>query len=301
MVPPVKPPSFDYVIAHSVEHALQLLVEGGDDAKVIAGGQSLVPLLNMRMARPSLLIDINHIAGLSAIKKIDETIQIGALTRHAKLTTAKTVKNYLPILSEAAAWIGHSQIRTRGTIGGSLAHADAAAELSVALLALEAHVTVQSPRGGRTVAVKDLLVSHFVSSILPDEIITGVTVPIPPAGTGAAFDEFSRRHGDYAIGGAASIITLDEAGHCVRSRITVLGGGSTALRCHESENLLTNSAVRSSDIAAAADAAVKGLDPVSTVHGSAPYRRQVIRTLVERTVGLAIERATSTHESVEAR
>lgn len=295
----MKPPSFEYVVADSVEHALRLLAEGGDDAKVIAGGQSLVPLLNFRMARPSLLVDINQVPGLANIRKIDEAISIGALTRHAKLTTSKTISQYLPLLSEAAAWIAHPQIRTRGTIGGSLAHADAAAELPVVLLALDAYVTARSLQGERKIPIKELLVSHFVSSILPGELIVEVNVPLLPPGTGAAFDEFSRRHGDYAIGGAASIVTLDEQGKCSRARITVLGGGSTALRCQEAENALIDSPLSSEDIAAAARIAVQGLDPVPTVHGSAPYRAQVIRTIVERTLAQALHRARPTKESTD--
>lgn len=295
----MKPPSFEYVVADSVEHALRLLAEGGEDAKVIAGGQSLVPLLNFRMARPSLLVDINQVTGLANIRKTDEAISIGALTRHAKLTTSKTISQYLPLLSEAAAWIAHPQIRTRGTIGGSLAHADAAAELPVVLLALDAYVTARSLQGERKIPIKELLVSHFVSSILPGELIVEVNVPLLPPGTGAAFDEFSRRHGDYAIGGAAAIVTLDEQGKCSRARITVLGGGSTALRCQEAENALIDSPLSSEDIAAAAHIAVQGLDPVPTVHGSAPYRAQVIRTIVERTLGQALHRARPTKESMD--
>ena len=295
----MKPPSFEYVVADSVEDALRLLAEGGDDAKVIAGGQSLVPLLNFRMARPSLLVDINQVPGLANIRKIDEAISIGALTRHAKLTTSKTISQYLPLLSEAAAWIAHPQIRTRGTIGGSLAHADAAAELPVVLLALDAYVTARSLQGERKISIKELLVSHFVSSILPGELIVEVNVPLLPPRTGAAFDEFSRRHGDYAIGGAASIVTLDEQGKCSRARITVLGGGSTALRCQEAENALIDSPLSSEDIAAAARIAVQGLDPVPTVHGSAPYRAQVIRTIVERTLAQALHRARPTKESMD--
>ncbi|VXB54492.1 6-hydroxypseudooxynicotine dehydrogenase complex subunit alpha [Arthrobacter sp. 9V] len=295
----MKPPSFDYVVADSVEHALHLLADGGDDAKIIAGGQSLVPLLNFRMARPSLLIDINRVPGLANIKKVDQTVKIGALTRHAKLITSKTILQNLPLLPEAAAWIAHPQIRTRGTIGGSLAHADAAAELPVVLLALDAHVTAMSLRGERRIPIKDLLVSHFVSSILPDEIIVEVSVPMPPARTGAAFDEFSRRHGDYAIGGAASMVTLDDHGRCVSARITVLGGGSTAIRCNDAESLLIDGELTTTDIAAAAKAAVNDLEPVSTVHGTSAYRREVIRTLVERTLTQAVHRATPTMESMD--
>lgn len=295
----MKPPSFEYVVAGSIEHALHLLADGGDDAKIIAGGQSLVPLLNFRMARPSLLVDINQVPGLANIKKIDQGVAIGALTRHAKLITSKTITQNLPLLPEAAAWIAHPQIRNRGTIGGSLAHADASAELPVALLALDAHVKVMSLRGERRIPIKDLLVSHFVSSILPDEIIVEVTVPIPPSGTGAAFDEFSRRHGDYAIGGAAAIVTLDDNNRCVSARITVLGGGSTAIRCQDAESLLLGSTPTTTDIAAAAKTAVTGLEPVSTVHGSSAYRQEVIRTLVERTLTRALLRARPTMESMD--
>lgn len=297
----MKPPPFDYVVANSVEHALRLLADGGDDAKIIAGGQSLVPLLNFRMARPALLVDINRVPGLANIKKSAGHVTIGALTRHAKLQASKTIGQHIPVLSEAAGWIAHPQIRNRGTIGGSLAHADAAAELPVVLLALGACVTARSIRGERKIPIKDLLVSHFVSSILPDEIIVEVEVPALPAGTGAAFDEFARRHGDYAIGGATSIVTLDDDGNCIDTRITVLGGGSTAIRCQEAEDTLIGSSLRSRDITAAASAAVRGLEPVPTQHGSGAYRKEVIRTMVERTLLLAQHRAQKTRESMDVR
>lgn len=297
----MKPPSFDYVVAESVQHVLRLLADSGDDAKILAGGQSLVPLLNMRMARPALLIDINRVPGLAKIKASGEQVTIGALTRHVKLQTSKTVGRHLPLLSEAAGWIAHPQIRTRGTIGGSLAHADSAAELPVVLLALGASVTAQSTRGERKIPIEDLLVSHFVSSILPDELIVEVEIPVLPAYTGVAFDEFARRHGDYAIGGAASIVSLDEDGKCLSTRIAALGGSSTAIRCQKAESMLVGSWLSSDDIMAAASVAVQGLEPVPTQHGRGPYRKEVIRTIIERTLVQAHQRAKTTTESMDVR
>ncbi|BAH50998.1 FAD binding domain-containing protein [Rhodococcus opacus] len=289
----MKPPPFDYEVAESIDDALTRLRDGGDDAKLIAGGQSLMPLMNYRLARPTLLIDINRIPRLADITVGTDRITFGALVRHHKLETSPTVAEQLPLLREAAGWIAHPQIRTRGTMGGSLAHSDASAELPVALMALDAEVLVRSLRGERTLTIPDLVVGHFVSSLAPDEMITEIHVPRLPAGTGMAFAEFARRHGDYAIGGAAAVLTLDEGGVCRRARITVLGGGATALRCHEAEALVTGEVVEDPIIAETALAAITGLTPMPNLHGDSNYRRQVIATMVSRTVTEAARRARS--------
>lgn len=290
----MKPPPFDYVLAESVEHAVAELRGSGDDAKLLAGGQSLVPLLNLRLARPSVLIDVNRIPRLADISVEPETIRLGTLVRHRKLEESPAVAAHLPLLREAATWIAHPQIRTRGTLGGSLAHADAAAELPVVLLALDATVTARSPDGERRIPVRDLALGHLVSALEPDEMITEVAVPRLPEGSGSAFCEFARRHGDYAIGAAACVLTLDDGGTCTRARITVLGGGPTAIRAEAAEHRLVGTTVTDGDARDAAAVAVEDLHPTATLHGDAEYRRDVIRAMVERAMGAAARRTRST-------
>lgn len=287
----MKPPPFDYNVAVSVDDALSKLTREGEDAKLIAGGQSLVPLLNYRLARPSLLIDINRIPRLADITLGADRLTLGALVRHRKLETSDTVARHLPLLREAAQWIAHPQIRTRGTIGGSLAHSDASAELPVVLMALEATVIVSSVRGERQVRIPDLVVGHLVSSLLSDEMITAVHVPLLPDCTGTAFAEFARRHGDYAIGGAAAVISLDDTGTCSRARVTLLGGGSTALRSFSAEDVLLGQSLDDRTVAHAAQVAVSGISPTPNNHGDADFRRNVIAAMVSRAVSRAAERA----------
>lgn len=287
----MKPPAFDYEVAVSVDDTLEKLRREGDDAKILAGGQSLLPLLNYRLARPSLLIDINRIPRLADVAVRTDCVTFGALVRHRKLETSATVAQYFPLLREAAQWIAHPQIRTRGTLGGSLAHSDAAAELPVVLMALDASVVVSSIGNERSLAIEDLVVGHFVSSLANDEMITAVTIPMLPERTGTAFTEFARRHGDYAIGGAAAVISLDESGKCSRARVTLLGAGSTALRSSAAETALLGRSLDDAAVSRAAQLAVEGINPTPNNHGDASYRRNVIAAMVARAVGRATERA----------
>jgi 6-hydroxypseudooxynicotine dehydrogenase subunit alpha len=290
----MKPPPFDYVIARDVEHAVETLREVGDDAKLLAGGQSLVPLLSLRLARPSLLVDVNRIPRMSDIRVDEGRIRFGALVRHHKLETSSTVAREFPLLREAAGWIAHPQIRTRGTLGGSLAHADSAAELPVVLAALDATVTARSAGSERTISVAELSVAHLVSCLEPDEMITEVQIPRLPAGTGTAFDEFARRHGDYAIGGAAAVITLNQDGVCIGARIAVLGAGDPGLvRRPDAENRLIGTDISPDHLDEVAAEAVTDLRPPPNLHADARYRRDVIRTMITRTVRSAVGRARS--------
>lgn len=287
----MKPPRFEYDDPGRVEDALALLTEHGEEAKVLAGGQSLVPLLNFRLARPARLVDVNRLAELSYIRRRDGVLRIGALTRHAMLERSTLAASGWPLLTEAVGFVGHAQIRNRGTVGGSVAHADPAAELPVAFAALDARFHVRSSRGARTLDSQQLYVTHLTTSLAPDELLVEIEVPPLPARTGSAFEEFARRHGDFALGGAAVVVTLDERGACSRAAVALLAAGPTPLRAAEAERSLVGSVVDEEVAREAAERAVAGIAPTGDIHGSSGYRRDVIRAMVRRAVLKAGERA----------
>jgi CO/xanthine dehydrogenase FAD-binding subunit len=287
----VKPAQFEYDDPGTLEEALELLARHGDECKVLAGGQSLVPLMNFRLARPARLIDINGIDSLSYIKRDNGRLVIGAMTRHAHLEHSKEVAEMLPLLTEAVAWVGHSQIRNRGTVGGSVAHADPAAELPAAFAALDASFLVISKRGTRTVSWAEFFVSEFTTTLAPDELVTAVDVPAPDAGTGTAFVEYARRHGDFALGGAAVTVKLDRQGRCEKATIALLSAGPAPVRAESAEMQLLGSKLDDSSIRAASAEAVKGLHPTSDLHGSTEYRVALLGTMTERALSTAAHRA----------
>jgi CO/xanthine dehydrogenase FAD-binding subunit len=282
----MKPAQFEYDDPRTVDEALDLMALHGDDCKVLAGGQSLVPLMNFRLARPARLIDINRIESLSYIKRDDGRLLIGSMTRHAHLEHEQEVAQRWPLLTEAMAWVGHAQIRNRGTIGGSVAHADPAAEL-------DASFQVRSKRGSRTVAWQDFFVSEFTTALAPDELVTAVEVPALDAGTGAAFVEYARRHGDFALGGAAVTVKLGRDGRCESATIALLSAGPAPVRAEAAELQLRGLTLDESSIRAASEEAVKGLRPTSDLHGSTEYRIGLLRTMTERALTKAARRARS--------
>ena len=287
----MKPPLFEYHDPGSVDEALALLAEHGDEAKVLAGGQSLVPLLNFRLARPERLVDVNGLNELAYLRTDDGVLRIGALTRHAALERSKEAAARVPLLGEAVALVGHVQIRNRGTVGGSVAHADPAAELPVAFSALDARYRVRSTRGERVVGSDEMFITHLTTSLEPDELLTEIEVPVPPARTGFAFVEFARRHGDFALGGAAVLVTLDDAGVCTRARIALLAAAPTPVRARETEEWLTGLRLDPPAMGEAAARAVAGIHPTSDIHGGTEYRRALVEALVRRALAQATERA----------
>ena len=287
----MKPPLFEYHDPGSVDEALALLAEHGDEAKVLAGGQSLVPLLNFRLARPERLVDVNGLSELAYLRTDDGVLRIGALTRHAALERSKEAAARVPLLGEAVALVGHVQIRNRGTVGGSVAHADPAAELPVAFSALDARYRVRSTRGERVVGSDEMFITHLTTSLEPDELLTEIEVPVPPARTGFAFVEFARRHGDFALGGAAVLVTLDDAGVCTRARIALLAAAPTPVRARETEEWLTGVRLDPPAMGEAAARAVAGIHPTSDIHGGTEYRRALVEALVRRALAQATERA----------
>jgi CO/xanthine dehydrogenase FAD-binding subunit len=286
----VKPPPFEYEAPATVEQALRLLADRGDDGKVLAGGQSLVPLLNFRLARPDVLIDINGLEALSYLRREDGELRVGALTRHAAAEHSPLVNERWPLVAEALRWVAHPQIRNRGTIGGSVAHADPAAELPVVLTALDASFTARSARGQRELTCQEMFQGQLENGLTPDELLTEIRIPSMPAASGWSFQEYSRRHGDYALGGAAVALSLDDDGGCAGAAIALLGAGPTPVRPAEAEVELLGRAPREAAAAAAAEA-VRGATPTGDLHGSADYRRGLIETLVQRAIHAATERA----------
>jgi carbon-monoxide dehydrogenase medium subunit/6-hydroxypseudooxynicotine dehydrogenase subunit alpha len=285
----VKPPQFDYHDPTGVDQALALLAEHGDEAKVLAGGQSLVPLLNFRLTYPSHLIDLARVPSLSYIRREGGVLRIGAMTRQSTLESSPLVAARWPLLTEALGFVAHAQIRNRGTVGGSVAHADPAAELPVAFTALEATLHVRSGTGRRSVGAGEFFVTHLTTALEPDELLVEIEVPPVPAGTGWAFTEYARRHGDFALGGAAALITLED-GACTRARIALLAAADTPLRAEEAERSLEGHAVSADAAAEAARQAVADINPTGDIHGSTEYRRHLIEAMVRRAIEQASER-----------
>jgi carbon-monoxide dehydrogenase medium subunit len=287
----LKPPPFTYYSPDSLDEALDLLGQHGDDAKVLAGGQSLVPLLALRLARPAVIVDLGWVPGLTGISTADGEVRFGAMTREREAERSELVRERLPLLAEALPLIGHVAIRTRGTIGGSLAHADPAAELPAVALALDAQLTVQSAaRGPRTIAAADFFEGFLSTTLEPDEVLVHVSFPTAQRGTGASFKEAARRHGDFAIVGAGTSVTIND-GMVTDARVALIGVGGTALRRTEAESRLRGTSGNSDDIAAAAAAAAADLEPPSDLHGTSAYRRHVAQVMVTRALTEAAARA----------
>ncbi|MGH2983867.1 MAG: FAD binding domain-containing protein [Solirubrobacterales bacterium] len=287
----MKPAPFSYHDPNSSEEALALLAEHGDEGKLLAGGQSLVPLLNFRLARPEHLIDINRVGSLAGIRRRYGVLRIGAMTRQAALERSALVAEHWPLLSEATRQVAHAQIRNRGTVGGSVAHADPAAELPVALAALDARFHVRSTRAARTLDADDLFVAQLMTTIEPDELLTEIEVPPLAERTGHAFVEFARRHGDFALGGAAVLLSMNEFGVCERARIVLLAAGPKPLRASAAEQVLAGGEVDEAAARAAAERAIEEIQPTGDIHGSSGYRRDRIGVMARRAFLLAARRA----------
>jgi carbon-monoxide dehydrogenase medium subunit/6-hydroxypseudooxynicotine dehydrogenase subunit alpha len=287
----MKPVQFEYDDPRTLEEALDLLARHADSCKVLAGGQSLVPLMNFRLARPERLVDINGIDSLAYIRRDDGNLVIGAISRHADVEHSKVVAESVPLLAEAIGWVGHSQIRNRGTVGGSVAHADPAAELPAVFAALDATFHTRSKRGSRSLGWKQFFVSEFTTALAPDELVTEVAVPVMDRSIGSAFVEYARRHGDFALGGAAVTVKLGQDGRCERATIALLSAGPAPVRAEAAERQLQGAVLNESSIRAAAAEAVKGLHPTADLHGSTEYRVTLLRTMTERGLTKAAERA----------
>jgi CO/xanthine dehydrogenase FAD-binding subunit len=286
----MKPPAFEYVAAHSVDEAVSVLAQHEGDAKVIAGGQSLVPMLNFRLLAPAVLVDVNRIPGLAGVEERDGGLRIGALTRHHELETSELVKGRFPVLHAAMQFVAHLAIRNRGTIGGSLSHADPAAELPTMAVLLDAEIEAHGPKGARTIAARDFFESALATTLEEDEIVTEIRLPALPERTGGAFEEFARRSGDFGIAGVGVTLSLD-GGKVAAARIALLGVGQTPLRASAAEDLLTGKDRDDDLVAAAVEAVRAAAEPEDDLHGSADYRRHLVGVLTRRAVAAAWDRA----------
>jgi len=287
----VKPAPFDYVAASSVDEAVALLANHGDDAKLIAGGQSLIPMLNFRLLQPDMLIDIGNIPDLQSISEATDSLLVGATVCHHMLLTSPLVRKHFPILCHAVSHVAHIAIRNRGTIGGSLSHADPAAELPMMMVLLDAELEIAGPTGSRSIDANTFFVGALTTVLEPDEMVVRIRLPFLPAGSGWEFQEVARRSGDFALAGAASILTATD-GTVNTARVAVLGVDETPLRILAAEDALRGNAFDEAAVAQAARSVQEAVEPKSDLHGSADYRRHLIGVLTGRVLRSAWRRAT---------
>jgi len=286
----MRPRSFDYYSVSSLEEALNLL-RSKEEPKILAGGQSLVALMKFRLVSPKTLIDINNVKDLNYIREVAGVIAIGALTRHDQLENSSLIRQKLYLLSEAASVIADQQVRNRGTIGGSLAHADPTADLPAVMVAADANVVTVGLGDSRSYRCDDFFEDYFTTSLPPDRIIREVRVPIPPPGTGGAYLKLSRRHGDFAIVGAAAMVTIDKDGACTKASVVLGGVAATPQHAIRTEQGLVGRRLDDKTIQDAAEKASDGLKPPSDVHASSEYRLEMTRVMAKRALKLALSRA----------
>lgn len=284
----MKPANFDYFDPARVEEALSLLARYGDDAKLLAGGQSLIPLMNFRLARPKVIIDINRIEALDYIREEDGFLRIGALTRDRSVETSPRVRQKCPFLVRASSLVGHLQIRNRSTIGGASAQADPAGEVIAALKGLDAAFVIQSQSGERTERAEDFFVTYLTTTLDPTEMIAEVRVPAQPPGMKFAFEEVARRHGDFAICGVGVNVLLDASGKVEKASICLCGAGPTPLRAPGAEAALTGEKPDEKLLRAAGEKAAEEADPDEDLHATAEYRRELVRVLTRRALEKAL-------------
>jgi CO/xanthine dehydrogenase FAD-binding subunit len=287
----MKPAAFAYHDPTEVDEALALLAEHGDEAKALAGGQSLVPMMNFRLARPAHLVDLNHVSSLRGLRVEAGELRIAAMTRQRELETSPLVALGWPLLAGVLPFVSHVQIRNRGTVGGSLAHADPAAELPAAMLVLNAQLVVRRGDGERTEEADAFFQDAYTTSLEPDELLTEIRVPALAPRTGWGFQEVSRRHGDFALVAAAALITLDEAGLIREARVAVAGASPRAVRAPSLETPLAGQRPDPERLREAASLVAGHLEPHSDLGASADYRREVAAVVARRALEEAVARA----------
>ncbi len=289
----MKPAPFEYYAPETVDEAVALLAEHGDAAKLLAGGQSLIPTMNFRLAQPAVLVDLNRVSSLAGIEPTGAGFSIGAMTRQRVAERSPVVRERGPLLHETMPWIAHPQIRNRGTVGGSVAHADPAAELPAVMLALDAELRLRGPQGTRSVPATEFFTGLFETALAPTELLESIHVPAVPSGSGSAFVEVSRRHGDYALVGVAASVRVAD-GRCSEARIALLSVGDGPVLAESADEVLRDEAPSPEAISEAAEiAAHRDIDPPSDIHASAAYRRHLAAVLTRRALTVAVERAGS--------
>ena len=288
----MKPAQFEYQAPDSLEQALDLLGQHADVAKILAGGQSLVPAMNFRVVQPGMLIDLNRVAELSYVRAEDNVLRIGAMTRERQLEFNPLISKWAPLLAEAAPHIAHPQIRNRGTIGGSIVNADPAAELPVLMLALRARLKAKSTSSERWIDAQDFFIGMFTTALEPDEILVEIEVPASPLHTGWSFMEVAPRAGDYALMGVAALITLDENGKCERARLVYLNAGEGPVDAKEAVGLLEGAMLTDKLIElVASTASGKDIHPFGNIHTSAEFQRHLADVLTKKALKQSIQRA----------
>jgi carbon-monoxide dehydrogenase medium subunit len=289
----MNPAPFEFHRAASVEDAIGLLQTYGDDAKLIAGGHSLLPVMKLRLAAPEHLIDISRIDTLRGVQDAGDHLAIGALTTHQAIAQNELIRAQVPVLAEAADMVGDRQVRNRGTIGGTLAHADAAADYPAAILALEAELVATGPNGTRTIPAGEFFLDLLTTALSPDELLTEIRIPKLAGRTGANYQKLANQASGYAVVGVAAVITLAADGTIGNARIGITGTGAAATRATAAEAALRGQAADDATIQAASALAADGIDPLSDLSASAEYRLSVTRGLARRAIKAAIERARS--------
>jgi aerobic carbon-monoxide dehydrogenase medium subunit len=285
---------FEYHRARTVDEAVALLGEHGEEAKLLAGGHSLIPLLKLRFAQPKHLIDVRRIPNLSGIREDGGSIVIGAATTHAQIERSPVIERKLPILAETAHVIGDPLVRNMGTIGGSLAHADPGADFPAAMLVLSAEMTAIGPRGARTIAADDFFLDILSTALAPNEILTEIRIPLPRAGTAGAYVKFRHPASGYALIGVAALVTRDGSGTIREARVALTGVGTRATRARAAEQALAGKNADEAIVADAAARVAEGLEPRDDAQGSVDYKKHLAVVYARRAINLAIERAGET-------
>jgi aerobic carbon-monoxide dehydrogenase medium subunit len=285
------PASFGYVAARSLDEAFELMAKHGDDSKVLAGGHSLIPAMKLRLSSPRTLIDIARLPGLQGVRIEDRDLVIGALTTHADVAASDLIRKHVPGLADAASVIGDMQVRNRGTIGGSIAHADPGADFPVILTALGASFNAQSSTGSRRIAAADFFTDFFTTALSANEILTEIRVPLPSAGAGTAYAKLPHPASGYVVVSAGALIQRDSSGACVAARVALGGVGSTPIRATATEDELRGKKLTENVIAAAAAKAAEGTDPVEDSYSGPEYKRHVATVYARRAIEAAIARS----------
>ena len=287
------PQSFEYFSPATISEAIALLQKHGDGAKILSGGQSLIPMMKVRLARPEYIVDINRIANLQYVKEEDGFLKIGGLTRESDLEVSNLIRSKYPIILDTAAMIADPQVRNMATVGGNLAHGDPANDHPATMLALGAEITATGQGGERAIPIKDFFLSVFTTALEHGEILTEIRIPIPPPGSGGAYFKLERKVGDFATVGVAAQVTLDGAGVCRRAGIGLTNVGATPIKATRSESFLVGKRMDEQQIRQAAQLAAEDAQPSSDLRGSAEYKVSMVRELTKRALVRARERSSA--------